>query len=102
MVPKVIFINFSVKSEIIIKSLAKTYNKGMDTALSQKENNIQHDMLTMVDIHLHGAFMYWAARNSDNLLRGYKLNLQQLMGMKVPHVCLSFIFKYSYCRKVIN
>lgn len=86
-------------SEIIIKSLAKTYNKEMDAALNQEQKNIQHAMLTMVDNHLHGAFMHWAARNADNIVGGYKLNLQQFMGMKVPNPCLAFLFKYQYCRK---
>jgi len=86
-------------SEIIIKSLAKTYNKDLDASLNQEQKNIQHAMLTMVDNHLHGAFMMWATRNADNLLNGYKLNLQQLMGMKIPAGILNFIFKHSYCRK---
>ena len=46
--------------------------------------------------------MMWATRNADNLLQGYKLNLQQLMGMKIPAGILNFIFKHSYCRKVKN
>jgi len=86
-------------SEIIIKSLAKTYNKDLDASLNQEQKNIQHAMLTMVDNHLHGAFMMWATRNADNLLNGYKLNLQQLMGMKIPAGILNFIFKHNYCRK---
>merc|ERR1719251_409334 len=86
-------------SEIIIKTLAKTYNKEMDAALNQEQKNIQHAMLTMVDNHLHGAFMMWATKNADNLLNGYKLNLQQLMGMKIPAGILNFLFKHSYCRK---
>merc|ERR1739844_40820 len=71
----------------------------MDAALNPEQKNIQHAMLTMVDNHLHGAFMMWATRNADNLLQGYKLNLQQLMGMKIPAGILNFIFKHSYCRK---
>merc|ERR1712226_857618 len=86
-------------SEIIIKTLAKTYNKEMDAALNQEQKNIQHAMLTMVDNHLHGAFMMWATKNADNLLNGYKLNLQQLMGMKIPAGILNFLFKHSYCKK---
>merc|ERR1712072_153196 len=54
------------------------------------------------DNHLQGAFMSWAARNSDNLLRGYKLNLQEMMGNKIPNGILNFIFKYNYCRKMLS
>ena len=46
--------------------------------------------------------MMWATKNADNLLNGYKLNLQQLMGMKIPAGILNFLFKHSYCRKVTN
>merc|ERR1712088_106666 len=35
----------------------------------------------------------------DNLLQCYKLNLQQLMGVKIPAGILNFIFKHNYCRK---
>merc|ERR1711881_553421 len=89
-------------SELIIKSLSKTYGKEMDSSLNPEQKNIQHAMLTMVDNHLQGAFMSWAARNSDNLLRGYKLNLQEMMGNKIPNGILNFIFKYNYCRKMLS
>ena len=46
--------------------------------------------------------MMWATKNADNLLNGYKLNLQQLMGMKIPAGILNFLFKHSYCRKVTD
>ena len=41
-------------SELIIKSLSKTYGKEMDSSLNPEQKNIQHAMLTMVDNHLQG------------------------------------------------
>ena len=35
-----------------------------------------------------------------NLVKGYKLNLQQVMSSKVPNSVLQFMMKHTYFRKV--
>merc|ERR1712173_477316 len=35
----------------------------------------------------------------DNILKGYKLNLQSAIGSKAPASLLNFYFKYTFCRK---
>jgi len=86
-------------SDLIVKNLAKKYEKEMDDGLSNEQKNIQHAMLTMVDKHLHGTFLHWASRNADDMIKGYKLNLQQFTGLKVPNGILNFWFKFQHCRK---
>ncbi len=46
------------------------------------------------------AVYHWFTKNSDNMLKGLKLNLQSLMGMKLPNGLLNFVFKHTYVRKV--
>merc|ERR1712088_1205391 len=75
------------------------YAKEMDEGLTNEQRNIQHAMLTMVDKHLHGSFLHWASRNADDMIKGYKLNLQQFTGYKVPNGILNFWFKFQHCRK---
>jgi Glutathione S-transferase, C-terminal domain len=43
--------------------------------------------------------IWWRAKNPDNMLKGYKLNLQQAMGTKIPNGILNFIFKFNFSRK---
>jgi hypothetical protein len=43
---------------------------------------------------------HWFTKNSDNMLKGLKLNLQSMMGSKLPNGLLSFVFKHTYVRKV--
>ena len=41
-------------SDLIVKNLAKKYEKEMDESLTAEQKNIQHAMVQMVDKHLHG------------------------------------------------
>jgi len=86
-------------SDLIVKNLAKKYEKEMDESLTSEQKNIQHAMVQMVDKHLHGAFLHWASRSADDMIKGYKLNLQQFTGYKVPNGILNFWFKFQHCRK---
>jgi len=85
--------------ESILKTLASTYGKEMDSSLSSEQKNIQHAMLNMVDNHLHGAFLYWASSHAEDIIKGYKLNLQHFTGYKVPNPLLTLWFKYQYNKK---
>ncbi len=46
------------------------------------------------------AVHHWMTKNSDNMLKGLKLNLQSIMGSKLPNGLLNFVFKHTYVRKV--
>jgi hypothetical protein len=39
-------------------------------------------------------------KDPDNMLKGLKLNLQTVMGSKLPNGLLNFVFKHTYVRKV--
>merc|ERR1719410_64863 len=53
----------------------------------------------MVENHLHWTIVYWKSKDVDNILKGYKLNLQSAIGSKAPASILNFYFKYTFCRK---
>merc|ERR1712088_360880 len=56
-------------------------------------------MIAMVENHLHWTTVYWRSKDVDNILKGYKLNLQTAIGSKAPASILNFYFKYTFCRK---
>lgn len=86
-------------SEHIIEVLSKKFEKEMPAELSQDQKNVQHAMITMVENHLHWTIVHWKTKDVDNILKGYKLNLQDVLGSKVPSSVLNFYFKHSFCRK---
>merc|ERR1712079_136967 len=61
--------------------------------------NVQHAMVAMVENHLHWTIVYWKSKDVDNILKGYKLNIQTAIGSKAPASLLNFYFKYTFCRK---
>jgi len=89
-------------SEIIINSLGEKLDKDMDVGLSQDQRGVQHAMMTMVDNHLHWCFVSWQTRDVTNTIKGYKLNLQEMMNSKVPNNVLSFVIKHTYFRKSLK
>jgi len=89
----------SSDSDLIIASLAKKFEKDINAALTPDQKNVQHAMIAMVENHLHWALVHWRSKNHENMLKGYKMNLQTAIGSRLPISVLNFYFKYSYCRK---
>jgi len=86
-------------SNMIIETLSKKFDKEMPAELTQDQKNVQHAMVAMVENHLHWTIVYWKSKDVDNILKGYKLNLQSAIGSKAPASLLNFYFKYTFCRK---
>merc|ERR1739838_650220 len=86
-------------SNMIIETLAKKFEKEMPAQLSQDQKNVQHAMVAMVENHLHWTIVYWRSKDAENILKGYKLDLQTAIGSKAPASLLNFYFKYTFCRK---
>jgi len=86
-------------SNMIIETLSKKFEKEMPAELSQDQKNVQHAMIAMVENHLHWTTVYWRSKDVDNILKGYKLNLQTAIGSKAPASILNFYFKHTFCRK---
>ena len=43
--------------------------------------------------------MHWKVKDMDNILKGYHLDLQHLMGTKMPAAILNLVFKHTFLRK---
>merc|ERR1712088_437576 len=86
-------------SNAIIETLGKKFEKEMPAELTQEQKNVQHAMIAMVENHLHWTIVYWRSKDVENILKGYKLNLQTAIGSKAPASILNFYFKYTFCRK---
>lgn len=87
-------------SEIIIKTLSTKFNKDDPASnLSAEQKNVQHAMVTMVENHLQWAIMHWRVSSADNMIKGYHMDLQRMMGTKMPAGLLALVFKHTMLRK---
>jgi len=86
-------------SNIIIETLAAKFGKEMPAQLTPEQKNVQHAMVAMVENHLHWTMVHWRSKDSDNILKGYKLDIQTMIGSKAPPSILNWVFKYMHCRK---
>merc|ERR1712203_606640 len=86
-------------SNAIIETLGKKFEKEMPAQLSAEQKNVQHAMVAMVENHLHWTMVHWRSRESDNILKGYKLDIQTMIGSNAPPSILNWVFKYMHCRK---
>lgn len=87
-------------SAIIIKELAQRYDKDLDAALTQEQRNIAHAMISMLENHLIWVQLFWRSKNPEQMIKGYKVNLQHALGSRLPNAVLNFIFKFQFGRKV--
>jgi len=90
-------------SDIIIKELTAKFGKEDPAAsLSADQKNVQHAMVTMVENHLQWTIMHWKVKDMDNMLKGYHLDIQQMMGTKMPNAILNLVFKHTFLRKGVK
>ncbi|XP_014090943.1 failed axon connections isoform X1 [Bactrocera oleae] len=86
-------------SAIIIKELSARYEKNLDAALTTEQRNVSYAMIAMLENHLIWIIFYWRAKYPDNVLKGYKVNLQHALGLRWPNSILNFVFKFTFGRK---
>lgn len=89
-------------SSVIIKDLSQRFNKDLDASLDNSQKNVSHAMISMIENHLFWVVMWWRTKHPDNIIKGYKMNLQHALGTRIPNSILNFFFKFSYGRKGIK
>merc|ERR1712020_867306 len=62
----------------------------------------QHAMVTMVENHLQWTIMHWRVGSSDNMIKGYHIDLRKMMGTQMPVGLLNLAFKWTMIRKGIK
>lgn len=86
-------------SAIIIKELSARYGKDLDAGLTTEQRNVSYAMIAMLENHLIWIIFYWRSKYPDNVLKGYKVNLQHALGLRLPNSILNFFFKITFGRK---
>lgn len=87
-------------STLIIRELSSKFEKDIDASLSQEQRNIAHATISMIENHLTWVLFWWRTKHPEQMLKGYQVNLQHALGLRIPNGILNFFFKFSYGRKV--
>jgi len=88
-------------SAIILKELSQRFNKDVDAGLTNDQKSQQHALISMIENHFVWVVMAWRSKFPDNIIKGYKVNLQHALGTKIPNGILNFMFRFSMGRKII-
>lgn len=91
-----------MQSNDYLSELANTHNKQMPMELDADQKSTQHAMMTLVEKNIHFAILSWQCSNVDNLIKGYKINLQTYLNSKVPLALLRLFFKNNFCKSGIK
>ncbi|XP_018567833.1 failed axon connections isoform X1 [Anoplophora glabripennis] len=86
-------------SAIIIKELSQKFGHDLDAGLSIEQRNLAHATISMIENHLAWVVMWWRTKYPDQVLKGYKVNLQHALGTRIPNGILNFFFKFAFGRK---
>ncbi|XP_034950791.1 failed axon connections [Chelonus insularis] len=86
-------------SAIIMRELSQKFHKDLDANLTNEQRTISHAMISMIENHLVWVVSWWRAKNTDAVLKGYRFNLQNALGTRIPNGILNFFFKFTYGRK---
>ncbi|XP_017880604.1 failed axon connections [Ceratina calcarata] len=86
-------------STIILRELCQKFGKDLDVSLTSEQRSVSHAMISMIENHLVWVVTFWRTKNLDQVLKGYKVNLQHVLGTRVPNGILNFFFKLTFGRK---
>lgn len=86
-------------SAIILKELGQRFEKDLDAGLNNDQKNVSHAMISMIENHLVWVVAWWRTKYPENVIKGYKMNLQHALGTRIPNGILNFFFKYTFARK---
>lgn len=86
-------------STIILEELRQKFEKDLDATLTNEQKCVSHALIRMIENHLVWVITYWRTKNLDLVLKGYNLNLQQILGSRIPNGILNFFFKITLGRK---
>ncbi|XP_028149914.1 failed axon connections isoform X2 [Diabrotica virgifera virgifera] len=86
-------------SAIIIKDLSQKFGHDLDVCLTAEQRNLAHATISMIENHLAWVVMWWRTKYPDQVLKGYKVNLQHALGTRIPNGILNFFFKFAFGRK---
>ncbi|XP_072385096.1 failed axon connections isoform X2 [Diabrotica undecimpunctata] len=86
-------------SAIIIKDLSQKFGHDLDACLTAEQRNLAHATISMIENHLAWVVMWWRTKYPDQVLKGYKVNLQHALGTRIPNGILNFFFKFAFGRK---
>ncbi|XP_031844228.1 failed axon connections isoform X2 [Nomia melanderi] len=86
-------------STIILRELSQKFGKDLDAALTAEQRSVSHAMISMIENHLVWVVMCWRTKNLDQVLKGFKVNLQHVLGTRIPNGILNFFFKLTIGRK---
>lgn len=90
-------------STIILRELGQKYGKDIDACLTPDQKNTSHATTSMIENHLVWVVACWRTKNLDQMIKGYKINLQHTLGTRIiPNPVLNFFFKFTFGRKVRN
>lgn len=89
-------------SAVIIRELSQKTGSDLDAGLTQDQRNIAHATTSMIENHLTWVLFWWRTKYPEQMLKGYQVNLQHALGVRLPNAILNFVFKFSYGRKVSN
>lgn len=89
-------------STIILRELSQKFGKDLDAGLTSEQRSVSHAMISMIENHLVWVVTCWRTKNFDQVLKGYKVNLQHVLGSRIPNGILNFLCKLTYGRKGVK
>merc|ERR1712136_157356 len=64
-----------------------------------EQRNVAHASITMLENHYHWVDTWWRTKNPDAMLQGYKIDLQNFVGSKLPASILKLVYRFTYKRR---
>jgi len=82
----------------IIKQLGLRFQKDLDADLSNDQKIMSDHMTSTIENHMYWVLAWWRSNHPDEVITGYRINLQHAQGSWIPNIILKFIYKFVYAR----
>lgn len=89
-------------SAVIIKEVGAHFGSDVDAHLTSEQRNMAHAMISMLENHFHWIDVWWRTKYPDAMLQGYKIDLQHMVGSKMPVPLLKLAYRFSFRRRGVK
>ncbi|XP_023228415.1 failed axon connections-like [Centruroides sculpturatus] len=87
-------------SDIIIKELAKMYDKDLNQDLTPDQRNISHAFISMLNNHTSWVVRWWRYSHPGQFLRISQMDVKRTFNSKMPKGIVNFFFRMSFKNNV--
>lgn len=87
------FVEFDGEEYCDVSSIIKVLNVNLDESLTVQQRSVTGFAVAMLENHFSWVIKAWRSQNPEDMLKAYKIDVQNVTGKTWPSIILNFVYK---------